>query len=134
MCRHCYTAGLCAIWIGVTACQHAIKVALRATSNLNEMLGVLRIQATAICLTTCILHNPYLQRFALSVLPPHTSPAATQILPGFLRIHVFMNQCVDTQHQGVQTNCHLVQRHLPHVQGRWTQCSGSDHLEDQVEP
>ena len=37
-------------------------------------------------------------------------------------------QCVDTQHQGVQTHCHLEQRHLPHVQGRWTQCSGSDHL------
>ncbi len=66
-----------------------MKAAVRATSNLNEMLAVLRIQATAMFPTTCILYNPYLQLFALH-LPPHTSPAATQILPGFLQTHVFM--------------------------------------------
>ncbi len=38
-------------------------------------------------------------------------------------------ECVNTR-----TNCHLEPRHLPHVQGTWTQSSGSDHLEDQVEP
>ena len=66
-----------------------MKAELRATSNLIEMLAVLRIQATAIFPTTCTLYNMYLHLFALH-LPPHTSPAATQILPGFLQTHVFM--------------------------------------------